>query len=83
MEGKSGMITPDDIAGLIRRALPDARVEARDRTGTLDHYNLKVVSKDFAGKSLLDRHRLVYSALDDALRDGRLHAVELKTEIPA
>jgi len=76
------MITPDDIARLIVNALPDARVEATDRTGTLDHYDLRVVSKDFAGKSLLDRHRLVYSALDAALRDGRLHAVELKTDVP-
>jgi len=73
------VITPIELTALVRRALPDARVEIYDRTGTHDHYNLKVVSKGFAGLTPLDRHRLVYRALGDALGDGRLHAVELTT----
>lgn len=75
------MITPDQLAALIRRSLPDAVVETQDRTGTRDHYNLRVVSRGFAGMTLLDRHRLVYAALDEALKDGRLHAVEIKTDV--
>ena len=76
------MITHEQIETLIRAALPDAIVETADRTGTLDHYNLSVVSRQFDGMPLLDRNRLIYSALGDALRDGRLHAVEIKTGTP-
>jgi stress-induced morphogen len=76
------MITPDELAALIRVALPDAQVQALDRTGTLDHYNVRVVSKHFAAMPLLDQHRAVYAALGEPLRDGRLHAMELKTEVP-
>lgn len=75
------MITHATLEELIRKALPDASVETRDRTGTLDHYNIKVTSKAFAGKPLLDQHRMIYDALAEPMRDGRLHAVELKTEV--
>ena len=76
------MITPFELTALIRRALPDAKVDIFDRTGTHDHYNVRVVSKGFSGMSPLDQHRLVYKALGVALGDGRLHAVEIKTELP-
>jgi stress-induced morphogen len=75
------MITHTDLEALIQSAMPDARVQTHDRTGTLDHYDVYVASAAFAGKSLLDQHRMVYSALSAAMNDGRLHAVELKTEV--
>jgi acid stress-induced BolA-like protein IbaG/YrbA len=77
------MITHAQIESLIRTALPDAAVQTQDRTGTLDHYNLTVVSRAFADMPLLDRNRLIYAALGEALKDGRLHAVEIKTGTPA
>lgn len=76
------MITPDELAGLIRAALPDADVEATDWTGTQDHYNVRVVSAGFHGVPLIDQHRIVYGAVDAALKDGRLHAIQIKTEAP-
>jgi stress-induced morphogen len=75
------MITHEDIERLIKTALPDARVQTYDRTGTSDHYNVTVTSTAFSGKPLLDQHRMIYAALSEALKDGRLHAVELKTEV--
>lgn len=74
------MITQDEIQSLIHQALPDAVVESHDRTGTRDHYNIRVRSHAFAGKPLLDQHRMIYDALGGALKDGRLHAIELRTE---
>ncbi|MBC5825995.1 MAG: BolA family transcriptional regulator [Candidatus Eremiobacteraeota bacterium] len=71
---------PDELAHLIRQKLPDAAVETVDRTGTRDHYNVRVRSQAFSGMPLMDQHRLVYAALDAALKDGRLHAIEIKTE---
>jgi stress-induced morphogen len=76
------MITPAQLGDLIRATLPDAAVEARDFTGTGDHYDVRVVSGKFAGISLIDQHRLVYTAVDAALKDGRLHAIQIKTELP-
>ncbi|MBV9333885.1 MAG: BolA family transcriptional regulator [Candidatus Eremiobacteraeota bacterium] len=45
----------------------------------MDHFNVTVRSKAFAGKTLIEQHKLVYGALREALADGRVHAVELKT----
>jgi stress-induced morphogen len=73
------MIDNDALENLIRVELPDAEVGIFDRTGTMDHFNLTVRSRAFMGKTLIEQHQLVYGALKSALRDGRVHAVELKT----
>jgi len=57
--------------------MPDAAVTVTDRTGTMDHLKVSVVSEAFREKNLLDRHRLIYQALDAPLKDGRIHALEL------
>ena len=77
------MIDDAALTGLIRARLPDAQVRIHDRTGTMDHFNLTIASNAFHGKSLLEQHKLVYGALEAALKDGRVHAVELKTIIPS
>ena len=73
------MIDNASLTELIHRDLPDAEVQIVDRTGTMDHFNITVRSAAFAGKTLIEQHQLVYGALKNALRDGRVHAVELKT----
>jgi stress-induced morphogen len=73
------VIDDDALKELIRVELPDAEVGVFDRTGTMDHFNVTVRSRAFAGKSLIEQHQLVYGALKAALKDGRVHAVELKT----
>lgn len=76
------MITPETLTEYVRNVLADAQVTVTDRTGTMDHLNVRVVSDLFKGKNLLDRHRLVYQALDEPLKDGRIHALELTAEAP-
>ena len=71
------MITPDVVTDYIRKTMPDALVTVTDRTGTMDHLKVSVVSAAFQGKNLLDRHRMIYQALDVPLKDGRIHALEL------
>ncbi len=73
------MIDNDALERLIRLELPDAEVGIFDRTGTMDHFNLTVRSHAFKGKTLIEQHQIVYGALKPALKDGRVHAVELKT----
>jgi stress-induced morphogen len=74
-------ISPDDIRALILAALPDAEVSVTDTTGGGDHYAATVVSAVFTGKGPVDRHRLIYAALGDAMR-GPIHALALETETP-
>ncbi len=73
------MIDDDALQNLIRTHLPDAEVGIVDRTGTMDHFNVTVRSHAFAGKTLIEQHQIVYGALKAALKDGRVHAIELKT----
>ncbi|MEO6991095.1 MAG: BolA/IbaG family iron-sulfur metabolism protein [Candidatus Baltobacteraceae bacterium] len=75
------MIEKDAMVALVRAALPDAEVDVFDLTGTKDHLRVLVRSRAFAGKSPLDRHRMVESAVAGARADGRLHALEVRTEV--
>lgn len=45
------------------------------------HFRLLIVSPVFAGKSRVDRHRLVNTILADELA-GRIHALAMKTFAP-
>jgi stress-induced morphogen len=74
------MIQNETVRQYIRQALPDAEVSVTDLTGTADHLSVRVVSDSFKGKTLLDRHRMIYQALSEPMRDGRIHALELKVE---
>ena len=57
------MIDPSEIERMILTVLPGAKVQARDMTGTGDHFEILVVSKEFAGKPLIEQHKMVFSAL--------------------
>lgn len=46
------------------------------------HFNVKVVSQEFQGKSLVKRHRLIYSLLQDELQNG-LHALSIVAKTPS
>jgi stress-induced morphogen len=69
------------MVGMIRDVIPDAQVQVWDRTGTMDHFDVLIRSNAFAGKSLLDRHRMVERALKPAREDGRIHALAIRTEL--
>ncbi len=75
-------MTPDFVKSRIQTALPHAQVEVRDLTGTGDHFEARVITDAFVGKSMLEQHRLVYEPLKDVLATGELHALALKTYSP-
>ena len=73
------MIERDVLEQRLRAAFPDAaRIEVEDLTGTKDHYKAVVVSARFAGKTRIEQHQLVYSALGE-LMNGPVHALALET----
>ena len=75
-------VIDQEIQVLLRRTMPDARVQVYDMTGTMDHLEVFVESKAFAGVSPLDRHRMVERALAPARADGRIHALQIRTATP-
>ncbi|NNE39216.1 MAG: BolA family transcriptional regulator [Gammaproteobacteria bacterium] len=42
------------------------------------HYAVTIISDRFTGHSLLERHRMVYSALDDMMQK-EIHALSIET----
>ncbi|MCG5055602.1 MAG: BolA family transcriptional regulator [Myxococcales bacterium] len=58
-----------------------AEVEVKDLTGGGDHFAATIVSAAFVGKPLIQRHRMVYAALGDAMK-GDIHALALTTRTP-
>ena len=68
----------EDIARLIREAIPDADVTITDLAGDGDHYAAKVIAPSFAGLSRVRQHQKVYAALGGRM-GGELHALQLTT----
>lgn len=77
------MLDPKAIRERILVTLqPGSEVDVRDTTGTGDHFEARVVSASFVGKSMVEQHQLVYAPLQDWLKSGELHALALKTYSP-
>ena len=74
-------MNPAEIETLIKEALPDASVTIEDLRGDGDHYAAYVVSSDFAGKTRVQQHQMVYQALQGRM-GGELHALALQTAVP-
>ena len=43
------------------------------------HYKIHVISDDFINMTLLNRHQIIYSILDEMLKD-EIHALSIKTQ---
>ena len=71
-----------EIVKMIQEGIPDAEVRIDDLRGDGDHYAAFVSSMSFKGKSRIQQHQMVYKALKGRMGD-QLHALALKTEVPA
>jgi acid stress-induced BolA-like protein IbaG/YrbA len=69
---------PKEIQAMIEAGMPGSSVDV-DGDGT--HFEAVIVSSVFSGKSLLERHQLVYKVLGEAMKE-RIHALSLKTYTP-
>jgi acid stress-induced BolA-like protein IbaG/YrbA len=67
-----------ELQALIKTGLPDAEVIVK---GEGDHFEAVVVSRQFAGRTMVQQHRLVYAALGDRM-GGEIHALALRTLTP-
>lgn len=76
----------------LRSSLPITSVEIADEShlhrghaGARDgggHFRVLVVSEAFAGKPRIQRHRLVYEAMGDAMRRDTIHALAIDARTP-
>ena len=68
------------IEQMISAGMPGAEVRVNGDDGT--HFDATVIASDFEGKSTIQRHRMVYATLGEAM--GReIHALGLTTLTPA
>jgi acid stress-induced BolA-like protein IbaG/YrbA len=74
------MTRAEDIQRLIEAGFPGAEVRVKGDDG--QHFEALIVSADFAGKSLVQQHQLVYRALGQNMRDAVIHALALRTLTP-
>ena len=68
-----------EIEKFIKEAMPDASVEIQDLAGDGNHYSAIVTSSQFAGKSKIDQHKMVYNSLKGRM-GNELHALAIKTK---
>jgi acid stress-induced BolA-like protein IbaG/YrbA len=72
-------MNPEQIAELIRAALPEAQVWVQSDDNT--HFSARVEAREFIGKRPLARHQIVYKALGE--RMGReIHALSIEALTP-
>lgn len=75
------MFDAGEIQRLVEKGIPGAVAQVIDTTGTMDHFELKVVSPAFEGKNLVARHRMIYAAIGPAV-GGEIHALSIQAKTP-
>ena len=75
-------MTTQEVQKLIEAGLPGAEVDIMDTTGTGDHFSAVIKAPQFAGKSMVQQHQLVYKALGENIQGSHapIHALSLQTE---
>jgi stress-induced morphogen len=61
---------------------PETEADVVDMTGTQDHYQAVIISPAFAGKMMIEQHRMVFRLIQSEVDSGEVHAFTLKTYTP-
>ena len=67
-----------ELEKLLKENFPQAKIEVIDLAGDDNHYSVKIIDEIFAGKTRIEQHKMVNSALKEILGDV-LHAMQLST----
>ena len=73
------MMDAGAIQSTLQNAFPEAQIQVLGDDGV--HFEAQIVSPQFAGKSPIARHRMVYAALGDAM-ESAIHALSIKAIAP-
>ena len=72
------MVSPQDIQNWISQGLDNSKVTVE---GDGQHFEAIIVSENFQGKSLIQRHQMVYKVLGVRMK-SEIHALSMKTLTP-
>ena len=72
------MVTNESVKAGIQAGLACEHIEV---VGDGEHFQALVVSREFEGRSRVQRHQLVYAALGARMRE-EIHALSMKTLTP-
>ena len=50
-----------------------------DVTGSESKYTVKVITDDFIGKSIIQRHKMIYASLNKYIQTGEIHALTIES----
>jgi len=74
-------LTDIQMKEILQQRIKTEEVIVEDQSGGCGaKFSAIIISKDFEGKSLLERHRMVNDAIKDEMKD--IHAFSMKTWTP-
>lgn len=73
-------MTAEELRHIIVQGLPCEHLEV---TGDGRHWYATIVSPEFEGKRLIQRHQRVYATLGQKMHTDEVHALSMKTMTPA
>ena len=73
-------MTASELESIIAAGLPCEHLEV---TGDGRHWEAVVVSPEFEGRRLIQRHQRVYATLGERMRTDEVHALSMRTFTPA
>lgn len=71
-------IAQNKLEQLLQENFPEAQIEVTALVADDNHYSVKIIDKIFTGKTRVEQHKMVNTALKEILGDV-LHAMQLKT----
>ena len=66
------------IKNILEDKIKDSKVFIRDMNGNQDHFSIIVIASVFKGISMINQHKMIYSALEDMVTK-EIHALQIKT----
>jgi acid stress-induced BolA-like protein IbaG/YrbA len=75
-------MNPIQLKQRLETLAPGTRAEVVDLTGTQDHYQVLIISPIFAGKMMIEQHRMVLGLVQSEVDSGEVHALTMKTYTP-
>jgi acid stress-induced BolA-like protein IbaG/YrbA len=73
-------MTAEELQTIIAAGMPCEHLEV---AGDGRHWDAVIVSSEFEGKRLIQRHQRVYATLGERMRTDEVHALSMRTFTPA
>ena len=73
-------MTADELTSIIHAGLPCQHLALE---GDGRHWYATIVSAEFEGRRLIQRHKQVYATLGEKIKTDEVHALSMKTYTPA